>query len=130
MFAERLKSLRISHKMTQDELCEKLGIVRKTLSDYENGKRYPKSTQTLLKLCEVFDVSMDFLLDNQDALILSANEKYGSRGSAKARKLINETSVLFAGGELSEEDKALVFRAISDLFWETREENRKYAPKK
>lgn len=120
MFSERLKNLRKSSGMTQDELALKLGVVRKTVSDYENGRRYPKSTDTITKLCTIFGVSSDFLIGCEDELIISASEAHGSAGSAKARKLINETAALFAGGELSKEDKELVFRAISEVFWETR----------
>lgn len=121
MFSERLKELRTKNQMTQQELALKLGVVRKTVSDYENGRRYPKSTETVTKLCAIFGVSSDFLIGCEDELIISAGEKHGSTGSAKARKLINETAALFAGGELSKEDKELVFRAISEVFWETRD---------
>ena len=121
MFADKLKALRTARGMKQDELAAELGVVRKTISDYENGRRYPKSTDTVTKLCGIFGVSGDFLMGNEDELVVLAGERYGRAGSAKARKLINETAALFAGGELSEEDKELVFRAISEVFWETRE---------
>lgn len=111
--------------MTQDELCAKLGVVRKTLSDYENGRRYPKSVEVISKLCEIFNVSKDFLLTDEDIF-----ESHDSKGSIKAKRLINETAALFAGGELNDEDKALVFKAVSELYWETREANKKYTPKK
>ena len=58
MFGERLKALRQSRGMTQDELCRELGIVRKTLSDYENGRRYPKSTDTITKICGFFGAAL------------------------------------------------------------------------
>lgn len=125
MFGERLKALRKARNMTQDELCAKLGVVRKTLSDYENGRRYPKSVEVISKLCEIFNVSKDFLLTDEDIF-----ESHDSKGSIKAKRLINETAALFAGGELNDEDKALVFKAVSELYWETREANKKYTPKK
>lgn len=33
-------------------------------------------------------------------------KKYGSRGVAQAKKIKEQTTALFAGGELSEEDQA------------------------
>ena len=120
MFADRLKTLRVSQNMTQEQLAERLGVVRKTVSDYENGKRYPKSQDTVTKLCRIFNVSRDYLMGDDDELVLSADGKYGRDAGEKARRIINETAALFAGGELSEEDKELVFRAISEVFWETR----------
>jgi len=119
MFGERLKALRKSRGMSQDELSKELGIVRKTLSDYENGYRYPKSTDTIAKICTFFGVTTDFLMGTDDAAVQTAQQKYNT-DSLAARRLINETTALFTGGELSDEDKELVFRAISEVFWETR----------
>lgn len=119
MFGERLKALRQSRNMTQEELCGELGIVRKTLSDYENGRRYPKSTDTIAKICKIFDVTTDFLIGPEDTTH-TTQQKYNA-DSAAARRIINEATALFTGGELSDEDKELVFRAISEVFWETRD---------
>ena len=119
MFAERLKSLRQSRNMTQDELCKELGIVRKTLSDYENSRRYPKSADTITKVCAYFGVTTDFLIGAEDQAVISAQQKYNADNLA-AQRIINEATALFTGGELSDEDKELVFRAISEVFWETR----------
>ena len=37
---------------------------------------------------------------------------------------------LFAGGELSEEDRDGVMQAMMDIYWKTKQENKKYTPKK
>jgi len=37
---------------------------------------------------------------------------------------------LFAGGELNEEDKEKVFRAITEMYWKAKDNNKKYTPKK
>ena len=47
-----------------------------------------------------------------------------------AEKLIEEVGGLFAGGELNEEDKDKVFRAITEMYWKAKDNNRKYTPKK
>ena len=48
--------------LTQSELAEKLGISLKTLEKWENGKELPKSN-ILPKLCEVFDITINELLN-------------------------------------------------------------------
>ncbi|MCD8501615.1 MAG: hypothetical protein LRY71_08030 [Bacillaceae bacterium] len=48
----------------------------------------------------------------------------------KAESFINETALLFAGGELSEEDQDKVFKAITEIYWLSKEKNKKYIPKK
>ena len=51
--------------MNQLSLAMKLDVAQETISAYENGKSYP-SVATLLKLCDIFDASADFLLDRTD----------------------------------------------------------------
>ena len=57
-------------------------------------------------------------------------KKYGSRGVAQAKKIKEETSALFAGGELSEEDQANFIKEMEALFLDAKEEAKKFTPKK
>ena len=50
----------------------------------------------------------------------TVSEKEISSAEEEGKRIINEATALFTGGELSDEDKELVFRAISEVFWETR----------
>ncbi|PBC87543.1 transcriptional regulator with XRE-family HTH domain [Caldicellulosiruptor bescii] len=61
IFAMRLKELREEANLTQNELAEKLGIGRATLSNYELGVRKP-DIDTLQKIANYFNVSSDYLL--------------------------------------------------------------------
>ena len=46
-------------------------------------------------------------------------------------ELVAGVSALFAGGELSENDKDAVMRALQDAYWMAKERNKeKYTPKK
>lgn len=60
-FAEKLKSLRLKHKLTQTELGEKLYVSRSTISNYEKGKFEP-NIQTLIEMSKLFNISIDELL--------------------------------------------------------------------
>ena len=57
----RLKELRKSLNINQDELAEKLFVTRQTISNWENDKSYP-DIQSVLLLSEIFSVSVDQLL--------------------------------------------------------------------
>ncbi len=59
-FGERLRLLREESNLTVEQLSEKLGTVKQTISKYENGQREPKY-ETLLKIAEIFNVSIDYL---------------------------------------------------------------------
>ena len=54
-----------------------------------------------------------------------------ARGMRDAEELVAGVSALFAGGELSENDKDAVMRALQDAYWMAKERNiAKYTPKK
>lgn len=62
-FSEQLRSLRISSKMTQKDLADKLCISPSTIGMYEQNRRIP-DVETLNKISSIFGVSVDYLLGN------------------------------------------------------------------
>ncbi|MCY9541812.1 helix-turn-helix transcriptional regulator [Paenibacillus alvei] len=64
-FPSRLKQLRTQNKMTQEELGKKINVTKVSISGYENGNRSP-DTDTLQRIAEVFNVSMDYLFGRTD----------------------------------------------------------------
>ena len=60
-FGNRLKTLRIKKKLTQQQLADLLGLIKSVISAYENGLRYP-AYDVLIKIARIFKVSTDFLL--------------------------------------------------------------------
>ena len=61
---KHLKELRIQRKLTQKEVADFLQISRSAYTNYETDKREP-DRETLLKLSEYFDVSVDYLMDSE-----------------------------------------------------------------
>ena len=62
MFQENLISLRKLNGLSQEELAEKVGISRQTLSKYETGEAVP-DIQKCKKLADIFQVSLDDLVN-------------------------------------------------------------------
>lgn len=62
MFKDNLVSVRKMHGFSQDELAEKIGVSRQTLSKYETGESLPDIERCKL-LAEVLDVSLDDLVN-------------------------------------------------------------------
>lgn len=60
-FSKRLSMLRKSKGITQQELAEYLNFGYTAISNYESG-RNESSFDTLIKIAEFFDVSLEFLL--------------------------------------------------------------------
>lgn len=65
MFAQRIKELRLNNDLTQKDLSDFLEVTPKTISFYELGQRMPPAN-VLTKLCQRFNVSVDYLLGLTD----------------------------------------------------------------
>lgn len=61
----RLKDLRKSRGYTQVSIQMQTGIEQSLLSKFEKGERVP-TTETLLKLADFYDVSIDYILCRTD----------------------------------------------------------------
>lgn len=66
-FGTRLKELRKSKQITQQELAESINLVKSSISAYEKDFKYP-SIDVLIKLSNYFNVSCDYLLGLSDDL--------------------------------------------------------------
>ena len=60
-FSENLQFLRARQGLTQEQLAETLGVSRQSVSKWESGLSFPEM-DTILKLCDLFSVSLDTLL--------------------------------------------------------------------
>lgn len=61
-FGQNIQFLRkLHHGMTQEELAEKLGVTRQTISKWEQDGAYPEMDK-VLELCTIFSSSMDQLI--------------------------------------------------------------------
>ena len=63
--AVKLKALRKNAKLTQKELTDELSLKKTAISNIENRNMEPP-LDTLLKLSQFFNVSIDFLVGNID----------------------------------------------------------------
>lgn len=61
MIAEKVKKLREQKGLSQAELARQLGITRSSVNAWEMGISVP-STQYIVDLAGVFDISTDYLL--------------------------------------------------------------------
>lgn len=61
----RIKNLREELNITQQELADKLNCSKSVIGLYENDRRKP-SLEVLLKLSEIFNCSIDYILGKSD----------------------------------------------------------------
>ena len=61
MYGNNLRTLRIENGLTQKQLAEKLNTSLHNISKYESEK-LDLSTEMIIKICDYFQVSADYLL--------------------------------------------------------------------
>ncbi|MBQ2900196.1 MAG: helix-turn-helix transcriptional regulator [Oscillospiraceae bacterium] len=60
--SENIKRYRTQNNITQEQLAEKINVTRQAVSNWENGKTEP-DIETLTKIAQIFDISIDELVD-------------------------------------------------------------------
>jgi len=68
----RLKQIRVAINLQQGEFADKLGIHQQQLSKYERGENKP-SYDFFIKLGEIFNVNINWLLTGQGSMFLPGN---------------------------------------------------------
>lgn len=62
----RLQDIRKAKRLTQQAVADTVGINRSTYANYESGRR-EVDHYTLVRLADLFDVSVDYLLGRSEA---------------------------------------------------------------
>lgn len=100
---ERLKEIRKTLGLTQQEFADELGISRNNIASYETGKSNPGDSVILL-ICRTFNVNENYLrkgegemfiqLDRKDQLVLWASEVLNNESESFRKRLIDALKVL------------------------------------
>lgn len=88
---EKLKSARISRKLTRKQVAELVGVTASVIGHYETGERIP-SVPILLKLATHYKVSLDYLLDHT---IINSNTLFLDGLTDKQISVLKQTADCF-----------------------------------
>lgn len=72
-FADNLKKIRKEQNLSQEQIAERLGVSRQSVSKWESGQAYPEMDK-MIQLCQMFNLNIDELL-NQDIKELNSNKQ-------------------------------------------------------
>ena len=128
--SEKIRKLRTEKGVTQTQLAEAIGVSMRMVQEYETNGRYPRNRDTYRKMAEFFGVDVNYLLTEDEEFATAAAEKYGSRGAKQAEQVLEQVKGLFAGGKMEDDDMDAMMRAIQEAYWEAKDINKKYTPKK
>lgn len=109
MLGNRLKNLRKSLNMTQEELANKIGLSRSAYSHLENERNEP-DTETLNKLASFHNVSVDYLLGRTPVKNINGDfsEQEETDIQKEVERLMSDIkngNYILEGEELSEDAK-------------------------
>ena len=92
MLGNKLVKLRKENKLSQDSLADKLGITRQTISNWELYITKPDIVQ-IKNLSEIFNISIDELLDNNTKDIIEKKISNTEKLTNKTNKYIKITLI-------------------------------------
>lgn len=126
-FGEKMRLLRKRYELTQEELAVKIGTTIRAIRYYETDKRFPQKN-ILDKLALFFNVPIELLTDDSEIIELTKEEQFIERakhddrfkGKSNAQKFLERSKGLFAGGELSEEDKDALFESLAEIYFDAK----------
>ena len=104
---ERIRQLRTERSWSQDELAAHVGSDARAISRYENGRITP-SLDALVRIAEVFNVSLDYL---------------AVEGAPRRPLHVEDpgmTEQLAQAGELAPEDRTSLLNVLDALLTKTR----------
>lgn len=124
-FPSKLKEARMIAGMTQSELGEAAGLSLRAIQTYEQGTKTPRR-QNLLALAKVLKVSTTYLTQDwcveprqdilMDSCVSEVDEQLGSKAAVDMERLLRENTALFAGGELTQQQKDDYFMALMKAY--------------
>ena len=130
-FGEKIKAQRKKLHMTQDDLARSAGVSRRTVTSWETDQTLPRTRKVYDTLSRILQVPVSYLLNDDEAFIADAKERFGYRGKKDAEKLSRELSALFAGGDMADEDMDALMFAVQQAYVDAKRKNKeKYTPKK
>lgn len=131
----RLKELRENRNLTQAELAKLLKVSPSAIGMYEQGRRDPDSS-TLKKISVLFNVSVDYLLDNQppqkDSLpvLTPKDERQIAKDLENIVDTLNGAAAMSDDPEDEEDREMLKAALLQAMTLSKRIAKKKFTPKK
>ena len=110
-FKDIVRNLRIEKGWSQQELADKLGVNKMSVSQYELGKRKP-SFDKIEALAEIFHVDMNYLLGHNDFVVRLSGDETDPQAGMNVLITSKENDLLFAWRHADEQTRRIVAYAL------------------
>lgn len=114
---ERIKQLRKTLGLTQQEFAERIGVKRNTIAQYETGRNEPIGS-VLNLICKEYNVNPDWLRNGSGEMFIEP-ATFSLDEYAQANKL-NKTEISIIRGfmELNPDTRQAIYNVFSNVFSE------------
>lgn len=129
-FGEKVQTLRKTRGFSQTELAKEVGVSLRTVRGWEVEGRFPKQHDLYRKIAEALDCDLTYLMTEETTFVTEAASQYGSRGARQAQQILEQAAAMFAGGDLSDEDKTAFMDELQMLYLDSKQRAKKFTPKK
>lgn len=89
LFKTRLREVRKRNNLTQQELADRVGLTKTSISCYESGTRTP-TLDTLIDLANELNVDVNYFLGTEEYMVASDDESFGINLAKDEIELIKE----------------------------------------
>ncbi len=95
--ANNLRKIRKENNLSQEQLAEKLGVSRQSVSKWESEQAYPEM-EKMIQICDLFDITMDELINQNVSAVNETKEekKNFARHIESFLDYVNKTIDLFS----------------------------------
>lgn len=114
---QKIKHLRTLRKLTQQEIAEKMGVARNTVSQWETGER-KMSAEQLIKFAQIVRVTLDYF-DSPNTAV-----------DTEFFNLLSKLSYFFSNNGVSDKDKDSAYQDIMRFYLRFKEETTAHAEKR
>lgn len=107
-YKNRLRILREKFGYSQDEVANKLGVFRSTISRYENGERKING-ENLIKLAKLFNVTPEYILSTEE------------KDTIISKDILEKNNMAFFGSDdISDEDKKEILDKLNEFYYKNK----------
>lgn len=130
-FGERFKSIRLSKKLTQQQIANEFNrrygyaFTKTTISQYENNKRVPEMN-AIRNFVEYFNVSLDYLLCNDIHVVKELGQKYNMLNDSEfielekiatlIKNLAEDGKILLNNIEINAKQRQILINGIDIIY--------------
>ena len=132
-FGEKVRNKREEMNLSQEQLASLVGISRRSIVNYETEVKKPYHS-TLRKLATVLGVTTYYLQHDdvedpqanidEEPYVQAARDAYGKKGQEEMASILTQTEALFAGGTITEDQKDILYQALSQAYFRNKERAR------